>query len=149
MTPRRVVTGWSDHGDAIVLFDGAPPTSLDFGVAQASELWVTRSTPAETRIGSDAAAGDWQLDPPAGGSAFRLVTYAPGAEIDLHATDTLDYVVVVSGELTLLLPEEEVALRAGDVVVQQATVHGWANRAAEPCVIAAVLLSARDRESAE
>lgn len=141
--PRRVVTGWSDTGRAVVLFDGPPPVSVDFGVATAGELWITDETPAGTHLAVDAADREWRLDPPSEGSAFRLVTYAPGAEVDLHATETLDYVVVVSGELTLVLPDDEVALRAGDVVVQQATTHGWANRSSEPCVIAAVLLSAR------
>src|SRR5581483_9948003 len=95
---------------------------------------------------TDAAAGEWQLEPQPGGSAFRLVEYEPGAEIDIHATATLDYIVILSGELTLVLPDEEVTLVPGDTLVQQSTPHGWANRTAEPCVIAAVLLSARGED---
>ena len=143
-TPKRIVTGWSDAGEPVALFNGAAPTTLDFGPTRASELWLTHGTPADVRVRDDAAAGEWQLDPPPGGSAFRLVTYEPGAEVDLHATETLDYIVVVSGELTLLLPDEELTLRPGDTLVQQATPHGWANRSTEPCVMAAVLLSARE-----
>ena len=82
-TPRRVVTGWGEDGEPIALFAGAPPTTLDFESAQASELWVTGGSPAEVHARADAAAGEWQLEPPPGGSAFRLVTYAPGAEVDV------------------------------------------------------------------
>jgi quercetin dioxygenase-like cupin family protein len=141
-TPKRVVTGWAENGEPIVLFAGAPTTTLDFESTQASELWVTRGTPAETHARTDAAAGEWELEPQPGGSAFRLVTYKPGARVDIHATETLDYIVVVSGELTLVLPDEELTLYPGDTLVQQATPHGWANRSADPCVMAAVLLNA-------
>ena len=115
---------------------------LDFGAAQATELWVTDAVPAGVRSRHDHAAREWQLEPPPGGSAFRLVAYSPGAEIDLHSTETLDYIVVIRGELTLVLPDEEITLHEGDTVIQQATPHGWANRSSEPCVIAVVLLSA-------
>jgi quercetin dioxygenase-like cupin family protein len=142
-TPKRVVTGWGENGEPIVLFASAPTTTLDFESAQASELWVTSGTPAETRARTDAAAGEWQLEPQPGGSVFRLVVYKPGAQVEAHATETLDYIVVVSGELTLVLPDEEVTLGPGDTLVQQATPHGWANHTAEPCVMAAVLLSTR------
>jgi len=142
-TPKRVVTGWNEHDEPIVLFSGPPTKTLDFESAQASELWVTPGSPAEAHARIDTAAGDWQLEPQPGGSAFRLVVYKPGAEIDVHATETLDYIVIVSGELTLVLPEAEVTLGPGDTLVQQATPHGWANRTAEPCVMAAVLVSTR------
>ncbi len=145
-TPKRVVTGWGENGEPIALFTGAPPTTLDFESAQASELWVTAGSPAEVHARADAAAGEWELEPPPCGSAFRLVTYKPGAEVGVHATETLDYIVVVSGELTLVLPDEEVTLIPGDTLVQQATPHGWANRSTEPCVMAAVLLSARSED---
>jgi quercetin dioxygenase-like cupin family protein len=141
-TPKRVVTGWGENGEPIVLFAGAPATTVDSESAQASELWVTRGTPAETHGRTDAAAGEWQLEPQPGGSAFRLVTYKPGAQVDIHATETLDYIVVLSGELTLILPDKQLTLGPGDTLVQQATPHGWANRSAEACVMAAVLLSA-------
>jgi quercetin dioxygenase-like cupin family protein len=140
---NRIVTGWSDAGQPVTLFRDATPT-LDFGATQASELWVTHDAPADAHVREDSAAGEWQLEPPPGGSAFRVVTFQPGAEVDVHATATVDCIVVVSGELTLILPEEELTLRAGDTLVQQATPHGWANRSAELCVIAVVLLSARE-----
>lgn len=141
---RRVVTGWSEAGEPVVLFDGPRTTTVDVGSTQASELWVTGRSPANVRVRDDAAVGEWNLDPPAGGSAFRLVTYQPGAEVDIHTTATLDYIIVLSGRLTLILPDTEITLEPGDSVVQQATPHGWANRTLKPCVMAAVLLSCHE-----
>lgn len=139
---RRIVTGWNEAGKPVALFVGEIPT-LDFGTAQTSELWITHTTPADPRVLVDTAAAEWQLEPPKGGSAFRLVTFQPDAMIELHATATVDFIAVISGELTLILPEEELTLRAGDTLVQQATPHGWANRGGKPCTVAVVLLSAR------
>jgi quercetin dioxygenase-like cupin family protein len=140
---KRIVTGWDENGRPVVLFEGAAPTNLDFGSTSASEIWVTDATPPATRRRDDPAAGEWQLEPPRGGSVFRLATYQPGAEVGMHATQTLDYLVVLSGELTLLIGDREIVLTAGDTVVQQETPHGWANRSNEPCTVAAMLLSTR------
>ena len=121
--PQRVVTGWSEQRRAVVLFAGALHRSMSTSEsAQASELWVTDETPAATHLARRCCR-------PASGSSTRRRAAAPsassptqpGAEVDLHATETLDYIVVVSGELTLVLPDEEVTLRAGDTLVQQAT----------------------------
>ena len=142
-TTRRIVTGWNEAGEPGVIFAGAAPVSVDFGNATASELWLTDGDGEDVRARVDPAAREWQLEPPRGGSAFRVVTYEPGADVELHATATLDYIAVISGELTLVLPEEEVTLRPGDTLVQRATPHGWANRSDVPCVIAAVLLDLR------
>jgi quercetin dioxygenase-like cupin family protein len=140
---NRVVTGWDESGEPVVLFEGPPPVNLDFGYASASEIWVTDSSPADVRRSDDPAAGEWQLGPPPSGTAFRIATYPPGAEIAEHATETLDYIVVLSGELTMTFAGQEITLRPGDTVVQQGTPHGWANRSDVPCIAAAVLLDAQ------
>ncbi len=57
----------------------------------------------------------------------------------MHRTETIDYAVVISGEIDLQLDIGAVHLRAGDVLVQQATLHDWVNRGSEPCRIAFVL----------
>jgi naringenin degradation protein FdeH len=137
---KRVVTGWTEAGEPGILFAGAAPVTVDFGEATASELWLTAGDGEDVRSRVDPAAREWELEPPRGGSAFRVVTYRPGAEVGLHSTSTLDYIAVISGELTLVLPDEEVVLGPGDTLVQRATPHGWANRSDEPCVMAAVLL---------
>ena len=141
---KRVVTGWDEEGKAVLLFAGDPPVNPDFGYASAHELWISHSTPPDLRTRDDTAARGWELLPPPHGSAFRLAVYPPGAEVAEHSTDTLDYIVVIEGQLTLLLGGEEITLEPGDTVVQQGTPHGWANRGTERCVIAAILLSAVD-----
>jgi len=140
---KRIVTGWDERGNAAILFDGDPPQNPDFGMTRASEIWISDATPPDTRRQDDPTIGEWQLEPPPRGSAFRFATYQPGAEVEVHATETLDYVVVLTGELTLLIADKEITLAAGDTVVQQETPHGWANRGDEPCTIAVVLLSAK------
>jgi quercetin dioxygenase-like cupin family protein len=138
---KRVVTGWNEVGDAVVLFEGEPPTQPDFGQARSVEIWSTDHAPARSDRTDDPTLGDFVLEPPAGGSICRLASYAPGATIPLHETSTVDYVVVVAGELTLLIGDRAITLEPGDVVVQQATPHGWENRGDVECVVAAVLLS--------
>ena len=137
---RRIVTTLDSDGNPAVLFDDSPST-VDFGRTSANEIWMTSSTPPETRAAGDPAAGEWTLEPPAGGSIFRLATHQPGETVPIHSTRTVDYVVVLSGELVLLLGDREIVLTAGDTVVQRETPHGWANRSNEPCTVAAVLLS--------
>ena len=61
----------------------------------------------------------------------------------MHKTRSVDYAVVIRGEIDLLLDEDDVTVRAGDVVVQRGTNHGWVNRGAEPCSVAFVLIDAR------
>ena len=77
------------------------------------------------------------------GTIFRIVRYAPGVAPRNHRTETIDYAVVMSGEIDMRLDDAVVHLRAGDVVVQQATLHDWVNNGAEACVIAFVLVPAK------
>ena len=81
------------------------------------------------------------------GTIFRIVEYAPGVAPRMHRTETIDYAVVISGEIDMTLDIGSVHLRAGDVLVQQATLHDWVNRGAEPCRIAFVLVPAKPVES--
>jgi mannose-6-phosphate isomerase-like protein (cupin superfamily) len=76
----------------------------------------------------------------ADGTVFRIVEYAPGVAPRMHRTETIDYAVVISGEIDMTLDTGSVHLAAGDVLVQQATLHDWVNRGAEPCRIAFVLV---------
>jgi mannose-6-phosphate isomerase-like protein (cupin superfamily) len=106
---------------------------------------------------ADTSTREWELEPPPGGTCFRIVEIAPGGEADgggadaehagfqdAHATQTLDYVTVLSGRVTLIVGGAEVTLEPGDSVVQQPGVpHDWQNRSAERAVMVGVLLSAR------
>jgi naringenin degradation protein FdeH len=62
----------------------------------------------------------------------------------MHRTRTLDYAIILTGEIDLLLDDSEVHLRAGDVVIQQATNHAWVNRGETPCAVAFILIDAKD-----
>jgi len=77
------------------------------------------------------------------GTIFRVVEYQPGVAPRMHRTETIDYAVVISGEIDMQLDIGSVHLRAGDVLVQQATVHDWVNRGTVPCRIAFVLVPAK------
>jgi hypothetical protein len=154
---RRIVTGYDDQGHPRIIFDGEPPTVLDFGSIVTTELWVTDSTPPNVKSNDDTSLREWDIDPPPRGAAFRVVKIMPvGADakpspgpgepefLGEHITDTLDLVVVLSGEVTMTIGGREETLRPGDSVVQRATPHDWVNRGSEPCVIAGVLISTRD-----
>lgn len=152
---NRIVTGFDADGRPAVLFEGEPPTVMDFGKFVTTELWVTDATPPDIAGAQDASTRAWELDPPRGGTAFRIVEVRPEGEqpkaattgepefIGEHATDTVDYVVVLSGEITLILDEREITLHPGDSVIQRGTPHDWQNRGQQPCVLAGVLLSTR------
>ena len=139
---KRVVNGWTASGEPTILFEGEPPAQFDFGETGSYEIWSTASVPAEYRVTSDPTRGDFQVEPSLGGSVCRIARYAPGARIDIHATQTVDYMIVISGEMTLVLRDREITLFPGDVVVQLAAPHGWANKGTEECVLAGILLTA-------
>jgi quercetin dioxygenase-like cupin family protein len=77
------------------------------------------------------------------GTVFRIVSFAPGVAPRNHRTDSIDYAVVMSGEIDMDLDGTIVHLKAGDVLVQRGTIHNWINKSIEPCVIAFTLVSAK------
>ena len=79
--------------------------------------------------------------PPAqDGTLIRILEIQPGVTAEPHFTETVDYVIVMSGEMDMELDAETVTLRAGDVLVQQGTRHNWINRGIEACRFAAILI---------
>jgi len=82
------------------------------------------------------------------GTVFRVVEYQPGVAPRSHRTETIDYAVVLSGQIEMELDGSVVRLRAGDTLVQQNTIHNWVNRGTQACVIAFVLLPATGAKSA-
>jgi mannose-6-phosphate isomerase-like protein (cupin superfamily) len=159
---RRVVTGHRD-GKAVVFFDSAAPNQK---LRQASGLvstlvWVTDETPADISGTVDRAQREIGVPPPPRGTIFRVVDFPPegGARSreavlkemgvadhggarhpGMHRTKSVDYAVVLEGEIDMLLDDSEVHLEAGDVLVQQGTNHAWVNRGSAPCRIAFVLI---------
>jgi mannose-6-phosphate isomerase-like protein (cupin superfamily) len=139
---RRVVTGHDARGRAVVLFDGPCGRADSRRPGHAARVaWTTETNPADNTGAADAAESDI-VAAIANGSVFRIIEYAPGVAPRRHRTSTIDYGVVVSGEIDMRLDDTEVHLRAGDVFVQRGTVHDWINRGSEPCVIAFVLIAA-------
>src|SRR6202011_726505 len=82
------------------------------------------------------------------GSVFRIVEYAPGVAPRNHRTESIDYAVVMAGEIAMDIDGATVHLRRGDVLVQRGTIHNWSNRGTAPCVIAFVRIAAKPVECA-
>jgi mannose-6-phosphate isomerase-like protein (cupin superfamily) len=167
---RRVVTGLDERNHAVVLFDSRIPLKEDSPVISSTNFWITDSTPPSLSK-QDTANRPIGVSPPDNGTKFRLVEFAPldpATEAKLppemimkgvnhppekgilvkhpmmHRTRTLDYAVVLSGEIDMMLDDTSVHLREGDVIVQQATNHGWVNHSSQPCRILFVLMDSKE-----
>ena len=169
---RRVVTGLDEHDKAVVLFDGRLPLNPAPGPYPftSTNLWITDSYPPALSS-KDTANRPLGVSPPENGTKFRIVEFPPldpatEAKMDpnlvmkgvnpvpkrglpvkhpmMHRTRTLDYAVVLSGEIDMMLDDTVVHVKTGDVVVQQATNHGWVNRGTQPCRILFVLMDSKE-----
>ena len=141
------------------------------GSAVVTELWETRSSPASNAGSAETTDRPFRLPPPRNGTIFRIIEYPPDSERlaalererssaedgsghaaafdrasprhpGFHKTNSVDYAIVLSGEIYALLDEGEVLLKAGDVLIQRGTNHAWSNRSNEPAVLAFVLVDA-------
>jgi quercetin dioxygenase-like cupin family protein len=140
---RRVVTGHDQSGRAVVTIDEVAknlPSARPGFVA--STIWTTETIPADNSGSEDAGARTVATTLP-GGTIFRVVEFMPGVAARVHRTDSIDYTVIVSGEIHMELEGSEVHLKAGDVFVQRGTIHNWINRSDKPCVMALVLVDAK------
>jgi mannose-6-phosphate isomerase-like protein (cupin superfamily) len=140
---RRVVIGHDADGRAVVKIDElvSNVTSRRPGHA-ATVVWTTEGYPVDNDGDEDAGKRDGVIPLP-NGTVFRVIQYDPGVAPRMHRTDSIDYCVVMSGEIDMRLDDEMMHLRAGDVVVQRGTIHDWVNNGTEPCVIAFVLIDAK------
>ena len=143
---RRVVTGHDAQGRARVAIDEVCRNVISRRPNHAScVVWSTGTFPADN--GDDADGATRQVaTTDRGGTVFRIVEYRPGVAPRNHRTESLDYAVVLSGEIDMELDGSVVHLRAGDVLVQRGTIHNWINRSTAPCVIAFVLIDAKPVE---
>jgi quercetin dioxygenase-like cupin family protein len=141
---RRVVTGHDDDGNAVVKYDSiAPNVTAGRPGHSACVVWTTDSAPADNTGDRDEGTRPVGTTNK-GGSVFRLVEYGPGVAPRRHRTDSIDYAIVLSGEIDMRLDGDAVVhLGAGDVLVQRGTIHDWVNDGSEPCVIAFVLIDAK------
>ena len=143
---RRVVTGHDAQGRARVAIDEVCTNVISRRPNHAScVVWSTGEFPADNGEERDGAAREVATTDP-NGTVFRIVEYRPGVAPRNHRTESIDYAVVLAGEIDMELEGEKVQLRAGDVLVQRGTVHNWVNRGTQPCVIAFVLVAARPVE---
>jgi naringenin degradation protein FdeH len=170
---RRIVTGHNARGRSVIVSDTPSPHTLSLIEEPAlglTDLWVTSATPADNSGSADAAARPAiTLEPPRGGTIFRVVEFPPDAatvgKLDrtklfevmhasgamdregarhpgMHKTATVDYAIVLSGEIYAVMDEGETLMKAGDCLVQRGTNHAWSNRSQAPCLVAFVLVSA-------
>ena len=169
---RRFVTGHNAAGKAIVMIDDHAPNVTEIkgwpglGV---TEVWVTDEMPVDNHGPKDRSLRPMRHDPTPSGSIFRVVEIPPegAGKIDpdaafgqlgshnkpsaadsakhptMHKTNSIDYLVVISGSMHMLMEEGEVELHAGDCIVQRGTNHAWVNRSGKPCLLAAVLIDAK------
>jgi quercetin dioxygenase-like cupin family protein len=143
---RRVVTGHDANGRAVVKIDEVSNniTSNRPG-ASACVVWTTESFPVNNT--GDADEGLRNVGTTLkNGTVFRVIEFAPGVAPRNHRTDSIDYAVVVSGEIDMEIEDSVVHLTAGDVLVQRGTIHNWVNRGTQPCVMAFVLVDAKPVE---
>ena len=169
---RRVVTGHNAAGKSTFIIDALTPHvfSRTKGSAIVHELWETTATPADNRGNADAITRGHRLAPPHSGSVFRVIEYPPDSERlaaiarehalpdesgraaasdrnnprhpGFHKTATIDYAIVLSGEIYAMMDEGEVLLKAGDLLIQRGTNHAWSNRTNDPAIVAFVLIDA-------
>jgi mannose-6-phosphate isomerase-like protein (cupin superfamily) len=151
--PRRVVTGHTPDGVSVVVFDGPVPVSRelpDDGVAF-HEIWNTEGAPARIVAveANEPTERTLAVPPPPRGTKIRINEFAPGhldergLQSPVHRTASVDYGIVLEGEITLILDDSEVTLRAGDIVVQRGTDHAWANRGSTTAKVVFVLVDGR------
>jgi mannose-6-phosphate isomerase-like protein (cupin superfamily) len=170
---RRIVTGHDATGKAIIEMDGIVPKKVRPGTGFVSSLlWVTDESPVRMDLRQDRADRTIGVPPPPHGSILRVVDFPPvtaeaesvdqkeliasmGASHNaqggqparhafMHRTKSVDYAIVLQGEIDMLLDDSEVHMKAGDFMVQQGTNHAWVNRSDQVCRIAFVLIDAID-----
>ena len=173
---RRIVTGHDEKGKSVITIDGPPARSLGEEAGGLYELWNTDGNEINTLDEIDRADDEVLLSPPNGGTKFRYFQINPtpeGVPADLieaataeafekmgaahhrvdttrhpamHKTKTIDYIILLKGDVTLLLDNEEVDLKPFDVVVQRGTNHAWVNNGNEPALFIAVLIDSNLKE---
>ena len=137
---RRVVTGLNAAGKSCVIIDGAVPAMSDTG----GLIWRSAAIPADNSGHADASGQTFSMELlHGGGSSFMVVDFAPGMPSFQHATDTLDYIVVLQGEVTLELEEGEVVCGPGSFIVDRGVKHSWRNDGNEVATIASIVVPAQ------
>jgi hypothetical protein len=170
---RRIVTGLDAHGNAVVVHDSPASHTVSRPAmsVESALLWVTDETPVDLSKYTDPADREIGVAPPPSGSILRVVDFLPdpNRKLDnagfleemglahtrnpgtpvarhpfMHRTKSVDYAIVLHGEIDMLLDKGEVHLSAGDFLIQRGTNHAWVNRTNDVCRIAFILIDALD-----
>jgi quercetin dioxygenase-like cupin family protein len=142
---RRLVTGHNGSRVATFVEDAACPHAYPItGGVVTTEFWCHSGTPDNAADYADPISPDVAIAPPRGGSVLRIVEFPahPDVEPYQHETASLDYCIVLEGEIYAIVGGEERLMRPGDVLVQRGTLHSWANRSDGPCRVMFVLIDA-------
>lgn len=171
MQARRIVTGHNEQGESVILFDDHAQNVTHIPSWEGlyvTELWVTSESPIDNSGVSDRSLRPMKHDPDANGTIFRLVEVPPESKTSfraegifqelgsqnkpseadrnrhptMHKTNSVDYLVVLSGEMIMEMEQGSTLLKQGDCIVQRGTNHAWVNRSDKPCLLAAVLVDA-------
>ena len=149
MNIRRIVTGHDDKGQAKVLIDGIATNERAGSAAgqRNTMMWCTDAMPCDMPVGEtaeDMGARKLGTYPPVNGTRFMIADYPPGNIPRMHRTETIDYIIVLDGEIEMELDNKEfVTLRQGDVMIQRGTYHAWRNVSDKSCRMAFVLIDAK------
>ena len=172
---RRIVTGHNPDGKSKIMIDGGPSRTLGEDIGGLFEIWNTDGNQIDTLSSEDKADIDVVLSPQKNGTKSRYFAIHPtpknvsreelekgtaiafekmGASHErvdtsrhpsMHKTKTIDYIILLKGDITLLLDEDEVRLKPFNVVVQRGTNHAWINNGNEPALLIAVLIDSEFR----
>ena len=141
---RRIVTTHDANGKAVIATDsqmeareGRPGTGIHNAL-----MWTTDSMPVDINA-EDPAGQVLDIAPGPNGTIFRILEVPPGSAPYMHRTETIDYVLVMEGEIDMELDDSEVHMKAGDIMIQCGTNHAWANRGDKVCRIAFVLMDGK------
>jgi quercetin dioxygenase-like cupin family protein len=142
---RRVITGHDRQKKAKVLHDDVAQNIATRPNASSTTIWCTESVPVRQPTddsGEDMGARRLNSGTPENGTRLMVMDLFPGCQGAMHRTDTLDYVIALEGEVEMVLDDSSVTLRAGDILVQQGTIHAWTNRTDRHARLAIVLVDA-------
>jgi len=136
---RRIVSGLDSQGkSAILINDEMQPSE-----AGAALAWITTSAPADNiampPIGDLVFGFDLMHS---AASTFILVRMPPGATSEMHTTDTVDYITMISGRITFTVETEEITLAPGDLLVDRGISHSWRNDGVEDAVYSVITMPA-------
>lgn len=166
---RRIVTGHNAEGRSVFVEDRICPHVVRRGNGNVIvELWSTDEHPADNSGFKDPGIPKKVLDTGRNGSIFHIVVYPPdalraaaiaesvvkgekpdsrykgdGRHFGFHKTETLDYAIVLKGEIYALMDQGETRMTAGDVLIQRGTSHAWSNRSDKPCSVLFAMIPSR------